>query len=165
MLHTPIVPLRLNGLNGWQGGKLTGDKYRELLKKLELNKALECQMHKGFKSDFSHGISKYEREYLPGSSSARAMPPPLTEDLSHLCDPRKEKSKQAITNYWKNMTPEQRAIQIAKRKESGSKWRSRATENGTIEMRHFVTPAIIKQTKTKKTNAKPDRKSSTKTPN
>jgi hypothetical protein len=137
---------------------LTGNKYRELLKTLNLHKALECQLHAGFRPDFHHSVSKYESHYLPGSDDLKWKPPPLTEDYSKLGTKDTSKMKRAITKYWKTMTPEQKALEIAKRRRNASEWRRKSDVKGTIRLRDFTTKYIVINTKKQKDHAKRTKK-------
>lgn len=142
---------------------MTGKQYRELLKSLNLTKALETQMHTGFRPDFHHVVNKYESHYLPGGDDRKWRPPPLSEDYSKLGKVAKPGMKESIRNWWKSLTPEQRAIQIAKRKANAAKWRDKAKRKGTIEIKHFATRYLVVATKNTTTNANQTNANSTAT--
>lgn len=134
---------------------MNGKSYVALLKHLGLHAALKTQLHAGFRPDFHHVVNKYESHYLPGADDKKYRPPPLTEDYSNLGKVAKPGMKQAIRNWWSSLSPEQRAIQIAKRKTNASKWRDKAKRNGTIEIKHFATKYLVVASKNTTTNAKP----------
>jgi hypothetical protein len=134
---------------------LNGNKYREMLKSLGLDKALQSQLHTQFKPEFQHAVSKYEYEYIQGSDNKKHRPPPLTEDYSTLGNAASEEKKNKVRDHWKRLTPKQRAMRIAKLRANAVKWREKAIRKGTIELREYTTKYIVIAESKNKTNAKP----------
>ena len=128
---------------------MNGKQYRELLGRLNLNKALKSQLHAGFRPDFHHDLVRVDSHYLPNASDTRPMAPPLTEDYSMLGKSSHAKRQTGPTEYWAKMTPEQRRIQKAKRSQNAKDWHTKAKAKGTICVKDFVAKYTIKNRKPK----------------
>jgi hypothetical protein len=128
---------------------MNGEQYRKLLQDLNLNKALNSQLHSGFKPEMYQAAPKHEPSYLPGSNDLKFRPPPLTEDYSNLGKVGGQKAKDGSRKFWANLTPAQRKIEIEKRRKNAKNWRTKFAGTGALHTRHFVGKYITKQPKQK----------------
>lgn len=128
---------------------MNGTEYRKLLEHLGLTKALQTQLHKGFKPEFGYVEGAYEPLYNPNADGRRVRPPPLTEDLSNYGKPTNPRAKWGSRNYWNNLTPAQRKVACAKRRQNALKWLEKRKTHKGIRVGDFIRSYIVINTKKK----------------